>query len=433
MLGALVASNLGCSSASSDAGTAKGGATSGAGAGSGGTLSGGSNAGTGGASTAGNGDNGAGTAGTANAGGAANIAGSAGTGGASTAGNAGEAGTVSTAGASGSSGSAEITLDPTPGTYTQTCDGSLGVMLDATHFLDGNDEEQGMRVYTRGANAAPLQTIDISTQIGLSRSDEADFEDAARVGNRIYVMASHGRDKNGNLERSRYRFVGMDVSGTVPNISLEVAGYTTTLLDAMLTPANWVTPNTSLIATLNTAADLSEATDADLAPKVDGTNIEGLAWVPTTARPKQLLIGFRNPTQGADAILISLLNADAVLTGSMPSFGEAILLDLGGLRARALTWSALHDAVLMIGGPKDGSNGPYRLYKWSGAAADAPVAVQDITNAPTDAAPEALIMYDNTRDVQILFDQGDYSISGTACKDKSASSQFFTDTIVHVP
>jgi hypothetical protein len=42
-------------------------------------------------------------------------------------------------------------------------------------------------------------------------------------------------------------------------------------------------------------------------------------------------------------------------------------------------------------------------------------------------------VYDNTRDVQVLFDQGDHLISGTVCKDKSASSQFFSDVIVHVP
>lgn len=127
-----------------------------------------------------------------------------------------------------------------------------------------------------------------------------------------------------------------------------------------------------------------------------------------------------------------MLNADAVLSGSKPSFGEAILLDLGGLRVRAMTWSPLHHAVLMLAGPKD-VGGPFRLYKWSGAVTDAAVAVQDITNAPSDSSPEAIVVYDNTRDIQILFDQGDHLISGTACKDKSASSQFFSDTIVHVP
>ena len=332
----------------------------------------------------------------------------------------------------GSAGSGEIALDPTPGNYTQTCDGSLGVMLDATHFLDGNDEEQGLRVYTRGANAAPLQTIDISSKIGVSSSDEVDLEDAARVGNRMYVVSSHGRDKNGNLERPRYRFFGLDISGTVPNISLAGAGYTSTLLDDMLIASNWVTPNSAVISTLSTAASLSNSMDANLAPKVNGTNIEGLAWVPTATRPSQLILGFRNPSQSNDAILVSLLNADAVLAGAKPSFGEAILLDLGGLRVRAMTWSPLHHAVLMLAGPK-AAGGPFRFYEWSGSANDAAIPVQDITSPPTDSSPEAIVVYGNTRDVQVLFDQGEHLISGTICKDKAASSQYFSDVIVHVP
>jgi len=94
---------------------------------------------------------------------------------------------------------AKFALDPTPGKYKQTCDGSFGVMIDARHFLDGNDENQGMRLYTRGANANALQNLDVSSAIGLSTSDEADLEDAARIGNRVYVISSQGRDKNGNL------------------------------------------------------------------------------------------------------------------------------------------------------------------------------------------------------------------------------------------
>ncbi|HEY2404809.1 MAG TPA: hypothetical protein VGI10_02355 [Polyangiaceae bacterium] len=54
-------------------------------------------------------------------------------------------------------------------------------MIDATHFLDGNDEEQGFRLYARGANSNPLQTIDVDALIGLSSGDEADLEDAARA------------------------------------------------------------------------------------------------------------------------------------------------------------------------------------------------------------------------------------------------------------
>ena len=333
-------------------------------------------------------------------------------------------------GGSGSGSAGEITLDPTPGSYKQTCDGSFGVMIDATHFLDGNDENQGMRLYTRGANANALQTLDISSAIGLSTSDEADLEDAARIGNRIYVVSSHGRDKNGNLERQRYRFFAMDVGGASPSITLSVPGYSTQLLDQMLVAANWVTPNTSVISTLNTAANLSKATDANLAPKVNGTNVEGLTWAPTAARPNQLLLGFRNPGLSSGAIIVSLLNADAVLGGATANFGEATLLNLDGAGIRAMTWSAIQNSVLLIAGPRDASSGPFKLYKWSGLPSDAAVYVQDITGIPSDSGPEGIVVYPNTHDIQILFDQGDHLISGTICKDKSTSSQLFSDAIV---
>jgi hypothetical protein len=86
-----------------------------------------------------------------------------------------------------------------------------------------------------------------------------------------------------------------------------------------------------------------------------------------------------------------------------------------------------------VGAHIDGSAGPFRLFKWSGAPNDPVAAVLDVTNAPSDASPEAIIVYPNTRDVQILFDQGDHLIGGDACKDAAAASQFFSDTIVHVP
>ncbi|HEX6764628.1 MAG TPA: DUF3616 domain-containing protein [Polyangiaceae bacterium] len=445
VLGVGVVASLACSSpeANDDPGPVT---TGGTGATSGGS-SGAPTGGTGGAGRGGTGGAGrGGTGGAAGIGiaatggvGGAGRSGSAGGGGASggasgsangaTAGVAGGAGTGPSGGGAGGS---EITLSPTPGTYRQTCDGSLGVVIDADHFLDGNDENQGLRIYRRGADAAPVATVDVSTSIGLTASDEADLEDAARIGNRIYVVSSHGRDKDGNLERERYRFFGLDISGTVPNVSLTGAGFSSTLLDQMLVAANWTTPNPAVIATLNAAANLGEPEDSDLAPKADGTSIEALAWAPTATRPSQLLVGFRNPTQSADAIVVSLLNADAVLAGATASFGEATLLDLGGLGLRAMAYSPLHAAVLVIAGPT-ADDGPFRLFRWSGLPSTAPVAIRDVTNAPADASAEAIVVYPNTRDVQILFDEGDHLVGGTACKDAAASSRSFSDVIVHVP
>jgi hypothetical protein len=309
----------------------------------------------------------------------------------------------------------------------------MAVMIDAAHFLDGNDEQQGMRLYARGATGTPLATIDVSGGIGLTTGDEADFEDAARIGDRIYVIGSHARNKNGKLERARYRFFAMDLSGTSPAIGLSVPGYTGALLDQMVLAENWTTPDAAVIATLTTSSNLTRATDPTLAPLAGGANIEGLAWLPTTSRPNQLMIGFRTPLQGGKAIVVSLLNADAVIAGVAAQFGEATLLDLGGLSVRGMTWSPVHDAILVIAGPQTDAAGPFRLFKWSGDAADAPIAVGDVTGVPAGSAPESIVAYPNTRDVQVVFDEGDRTIGTGICKDAVEGSQVFGDVIMYVP
>ncbi len=431
----------GTTSSGAGGSTPTGGSTSGGAVGTGGnggmTATGGSTAMGGSTATGGSTSGGAGgtNAGRGGASGAAGLAGA--TAGGGSAGQAGGSGAPSGGGgaggrANGGSGGSEVVLDPTPGNYRQTCDGSLGIAVDAEHFLDGNDEDQGLRLYTRGADANPLQTLDVSSALGLSSSDEADLEDAARIGDRVYIVSSHGRDKDGNLERARYRFFAADLSGTSPNLALTPAGSTSLLLDQMLSAANWATPNTTVIATLAAASNLATEEDEDLAPGANGTSIEALAAFPTATRPKQLLVGFRNPLQDSRAIVVSLLNPDAVLTGATASFGEATLLDLGGLGFRAMSWSPLHAAVLMLAGPKS-DGGPFRLLKWAGPPSTTVSLVREITNVPSDATPEALVVYPNTHDVQVLFDQGDHLVTGTACKDASASNRSFTDTIVHVP
>ena len=43
------------------------------------------------------------------------------------------------------------------------------------------------------------------------------------------------------------------------------------------------------------------------------------------------------------------------------------------------------------------------------------------------------MVYPNTRDVQLLFDQGDHDVGGRLCKDAEESARLFGDTIVNVP
>ena len=134
-------------------------------------------------------------------------------------------------------------LDASQGTYPGTCDGSGAVWLDATHFLDFNDETQAARAYTQGRASTLVQSTDLSGALGLSSSQEADFEDAARVGNRVYVTGSHARDDDGKKELMRYTFSAFDLSGTAPSLQLRLVCSSTHLLDDLLNPANWTQPD----------------------------------------------------------------------------------------------------------------------------------------------------------------------------------------------
>lgn len=319
------------------------------------------------------------------------------------------------------------TLVQTPGTYGASCDGSGGVSIDATHFLAFNDENQILRIYQQGGTAPAVQELDISESLGLTTEDEADFEDAARVGNRIYVITSHGRKKSGKLDEARYNFFALDVSGAVPKVSIAVVGTYPMLLEDMLDAKNWTTPNDDLIELLDSTSQLSKATVETLAPKDEGTNIEGLAALPGG----HLAIGFRNPKKGADAAVVTLLNPDAVVTGSTPKFGEAIMLNLGGFGIRGMAWSEAHQRVLILSGPHDETNGPFALWTWTGAAGSAPIKAKDLT-VPANAAPEAIVPYPGTKDVQVLFDMSTFPIAGGECSAAPMDQKRFTDVVVRV-
>ncbi|OJH38799.1 hypothetical protein BON30_21470 [Cystobacter ferrugineus] len=316
---------------------------------------------------------------------------------------------------------------PVAGTYKGTCDGSGGVWLDSTHFLNFNDESQTARIFAQGSGATAVQSKELSSALGLSSSDEADFEDAARVGNRVYVTTSHARNKDGELETSRYKFFALDVSGTAPTASLQVAGTSSNLLRDMLEASNWTVPNTSVISLLKERSRLSEGTVPELAPKLNGTNIEGLAALPSG----ELVVGFRNPRSGSNAVMVTLTNPSAVVAGATARFGQALLVNLGGQGIRGMAWSEAHQAMLLLSGPSDESNGPFALWRWSGIAGSAPVKVMDLS-APSDSAPETVIPSPASKDVRIVFDMGSHLIGGKACKDTSSSTQSFSDLIVHL-
>src|SRR6185503_15218491 len=82
--------------------------------------------------------------------------------------------------------------------HTGMCDASAAVALGPDLFAVANDEDNAIRIYLAGKPGPPIQTVNLSTFLQFGRkSPELDLEGAARIGDRIYWITSHGRNQEG--------------------------------------------------------------------------------------------------------------------------------------------------------------------------------------------------------------------------------------------
>lgn len=247
--------------------------------------------------------------------------------------------------ATSSGTTAPLTGNPHPG----MSGASAAIFLDAGRVVVASDEDNRLRVYDPSTRQPPITAWDASPWLRLSgRNLECDLEGAARVGHRIYWIGSHGRNKDGKYRPNRHRFFATEVEETPQGPRLRSVG----------------TPCFSLIEAMQAdpklaALHLDDA--AALAPdSKGGLSIEALA-----ARPDgSLWIGFRGPLAKGKAILVPLLNPDAILEGRPPSFGSPTRLDLGGRGLRDMTWTG-SEWILVAGATSGGQKGT-RLFRWSG-------------------------------------------------------------------
>jgi hypothetical protein len=117
-------------------------------------------------------------------------------------------------------------------------------------------------------------------------------------------------------------------------------------------------------------------------------------------------MGFRNPIPGGKALLIPMLNPDEVIERKPARFGDAILLDLGGLGIRDMAY--LDGQYLIIAGHPDGL-GHSHLYFWRGDSAK-PVRIE--VRHFKEYNPEAIIVYPEKgfEKIQVLSDDGTRTI-----------------------
>jgi Protein of unknown function (DUF3616) len=297
----------------------------------------------------------------------------------------------------------------TPTELQGFCDASAAISLAPDTFIVAGDEDNILRVYKPSISQKPTGTFDLNIFLKVVPKDpEVDIEGAARMGDKIYWIGSHGANKNGNARPNRRRLFATELKVANNKVTVVPVGK----------------PYIDLIDDLSKSPELKMyALDAaaKIAPKEkNALNIEGLAATPQGT----LLIGFRNPIPDGKALIVPLNNPVDVIQGkARAQLGRPILLSLGGLGIRDVEYSELHHQYFIIAGPY-GEEGELKLYRWSGSSTDVPTVVNNAKFAGLQ--PEALVIYQDKKDkIQVLSDDGNRSFTGVKCKDALVTQQKF--------
>jgi hypothetical protein len=305
--------------------------------------------------------------------------------------------------------------------YQGAIDGSAAVSSGTDYFVSATDENNVLRLYSTTDGAKVKELLPLNFGFPLSKKGkirEYDLEGAARIGDLIYWIGSHGRNSDGEVCEERQVLFATKLSGSGENTTLELVdgGPYKNLLNNFKTDA--------VLADLKLGDAIGEKkTDPAKAPKKPGAmNIESLC-----ADHERLLIGFRNPQIGGKALVITLLNPEAVARGAQPvKFDKPILLDLGGLGIRDMAdWG---NGFLIIAGDIkdrfDAAAKPSRLYRWKGGEQDKP---EDLNIGFGDLNPEAIVVFGEGPDARVLLlsDDGKMLFDGIPNDKHPPAEQFF--------
>lgn len=301
-----------------------------------------------------------------------------------------------------------------PITFHGASDASAACALNTQQFVLADDETNVLRIYDTTRPPLPVGELDLGPFLSLAGEDgEADIEGAARVGDRIYWITSHGRSRAGKERASRYAFFATDV--------VTAADGTTTLkphgrpyrrlVDDLLRDPQLAF--LGLDRATGKGGSLTKQQRADLAPTRHGLNIEGLAAAPDGS----LLIGVRNPlyrdpASGTELAMVLVLRNPAALVdgGEAATFGAPWLLDAGGQGIRSLEALAAADDTpffVVVTGPADGQS-QCALHAWQGGTSPLQsLALCAGTAAlPLDFTTEAVFQVPGTTAVWVLSDDG---------------------------
>jgi hypothetical protein len=322
------------------------------------------------------------------------------------------------------------------------CNASAAIAIDENRIMVGDDEKSVLPIF----DLPGLRFLD-TTDFG---GGEADVEGGTILQGRVIWITSHGRNSSGKVRPDRQRLFASHRIGEDGKLAVLSPVVFTGLLAAVTAKAAGDPTYRRMSASIGTVA-----TDATLAPKLNGFNIEGLTTTEGLESPPAtpgLLVALRNPgTESGQAILFEVLNALALVDGSsdQAQLGRTFQVDLGGRRIRDIAFSPAAGAYLIIGGPVgDNADKPtdggsaFAIFKWNGRA--------DVKPARTDAFgdldaldefhAEAILpllarvagkLAPSNR-VLLLSDDGKHMVGGRLCQDLPSPQQRFRGLISQV-
>lgn len=285
------------------------------------------------------------------------------------------------------------------------CDASGAVPLSAARFAVADDEDNVLRVYSANNGGDPLWQRDVSPELGLfakpsknpnkqKAPPETDLEAATRVGNVSLWLTSHGRNSKGTYRPERlYLFATTTPNDDTPELRIIGTPVTDLLVPLMNDPRY-------------KPFDLESA--SRLPPKsFGGLNIEGM----TERMAGGIWIGLRSPTPDGRALIVPLLNPlDVVRDGTAAQLGDPVLLNLGGLGVRGLSY--WHGHYLIIGG-HFANAGNSQLFVWNGVSPRVHLAAHQ---PPANFNPEGFFTPEDRDKFLLLSDDGSRNVEGTPCK-----------------
>ncbi|MFM1769612.1 MAG: hypothetical protein RJA22_2141 [Verrucomicrobiota bacterium] len=305
--------------------------------------------------------------------------------------------------------------------HTGVADASTAIPVSPDWSLIADDENQNIRLFSRRQSGASVRTIRLSSALDLidlygdGSPKEVDIEGSFRVGNRIFWLGSHSHSMDLLERTNRARVFATDLAGEGTGVNLGVVAHYDFLKVDLLA---WDAANRhgrgsnyyGLVASASVGRDPKE-------PDGAGFNLEGLCQSPDGAGAAYL--GFRAPLvppgNRTRALIIPVLNYSTLATRSGPAgsavFGTPIELPLGRRGIRSIEGSGTN-YLIVAGPPGGGTNLPapanFRLFTWTGRAADTP---RERDTDLSGLSPEAIdglppLPWTNNTPVNLVSDNG---------------------------